>query len=386
MKQGGDKRGPWWSPIDRPWVAGAAIALIWSLVSVFAGVDGRWSGGSSLAVFDDGNLERSWSRDPNRRWAFVPATRFSAEESPGVWVEIEPGRAGHVQVQLSWRFDDAAEWSRSVRQHHLSHDWIYFDLSGEPGWHGTVGQLAVAILHDADFDVSRIIVEGHGATAAFGRGVRELFAVELFGGQSTVNVLYGPSLAGVALTVWVIVTLLLVAALELASARSTGRQFRWHGLMVAVALGWLVLDLRSRVNLAENVAVDQARFAGIAGADASATSYGDDFRKMVEGVLAAVPEDASFAFLSNDPFNVIRAKYLFFPRHSVGPLRLRNRRKPDYIVLYRVTTARLDEAKGLLTLDNGRRFQVEVVDFDRGWMVVRVLRMLRRVPVRGQPK
>jgi len=368
----------WWSLLDRPWIALAAVVLGWSCAVVFASAGPTWLGAAPLAVWDESSLGTTWKRDAGDRWAYAVHAGFAAADSPGVWVDVEPGRAGEVQVQLRWRSSDDATWQIAVVPHHLSRDHVFFDLSHDPSWRGIVRQLFVAIVHDADLPVRRIVLERYGAIAALRRALREVASGELFGGQSTVNVLHGPTLLGVSLTLWIAATLGVLIAIEIVAARTAGRAIRFRRVLLALCCGWLVLDLRFSVDLATNAAADWLRYPTLAEADAVATFGGPQFRAMVESVRAHVPPDASMAILSNDPLHVIRAKYLFYPRTLVGPLRLRNWRRPDYIVIYRYSALSYDSAKGILTLGNGRRFRVEQVDARPGMGLMRVLRGLPR--------
>ncbi len=365
-----------WSLLRRPWLAIAVVAIGWSGAIALLSPGPISLGAAPLAVWEDDSLDVTWQRDPEDRWVYAVHEGFDAGNSPGVWLDLEPAREGQVQVEFRWRRGDVDQWNQTLVFHRVVRDRLYFDLSEHPDWSGVVGQLGARVLHDADFRVRRIVVEGHGAVAGLHRAMRELFSGEVYGAQQTVNLLMGPTLLGVSLTFWVGVTLALLLLFEVLVSRLARQPIRTRRLVVAVGLGWLLIDLRFSMDLFANAMDDFRRFPTVAAADASAQGYGPQLREVVESVRTHVPPDASMAMLSDYPFDVIRSKYLFYPRRLVGPLRTHTRRRPEYILIYRYTNQTFDAAKGILTLGNGRRFRVKEIVARPTMRLMRVLRIL----------
>ena len=368
--------------MDRPLIAISLVLAVWLVVIVIR-LSGAGVSGGALAVWDESNLGDRWRRDPAKRWAWAVTEPFDAEQSPGVWVEVEPGTLGHVSLQLRWRPDDVSEWRSTQIPHHLSRDSAYFDLRENADWRGPVGQLFIGILHDADCPVRRIVVDGDGPWSAVRRGIREVFGGELYGGQSTVNILYGPQLAGTGLINWVMLTVAVLLLIEFLAAKSLGRSVRYRRVCAVFLIGWLVLDVRFALDLVTNVGADRIRYPSIADAEASVRTSSEALQRMIAGVREHVPTDAKVAVLAKDSFVVIRAKYMLYPRVLVGPLRRRNLRRPDYIIMLEAKARFLPKTR-VLQLANGRRFQADLVDEAGDMRIFRVQRGLPSLPKRSQ--
>ncbi len=312
----------------------------------------------------------------------VPAT-FRAGDYPGVTWKLSGLPAG-TEARLLWRseFKPGRTFTLAIP---VEADRLAPVIAArEQDWIGPINGIGLALRMPAGAPVriSGVILDTLSAGSLLKGRMRDWTSFEPWNGASINTIVGGADLQELPLPALFGITVLVATAIAVLLAWWRPQRFG-AGLALALAVmfvaAWFVLDVRWQWNLARQVQMTAALYAGKSWQEKHLTAEDRGLFQFIERVRAKLPPPPARVFMVADapyfrgrgayhlyPYNVFFDPYL----NTVPPRTAL--RSGDYLVVYQRQGIQFDPKQGLLRWDGGQPVAAEAMIVDHGAALFRI--------------
>jgi hypothetical protein len=309
-------------------------------------------------------------------------TDFRAQDYPGIaWVAIDV--PDNAQVQMIWRTDYAPLKLNTIGVPTASGRLLPVVLANDPDWGGRITGIALSMRgpFSAPVRIRAVTAKPMGIADVVADRAREWFAFEGWTGTSINTVTGGADVQDLPLPALFAASIVLAAAVWLAWAwrRRTAAAFPAAIAMLFVA-SWLVLDARWMWNLARQVRVTAAQYAGKDWHERRLAAEDGALFAFIEKARAKMPAEPARVFMLADAHYFRgRGAYHLYP-HNVWFDPYQNAVPPasqlhtgDYVVVYQRRGVQYNAQERHLRWDGGTPLPAELLFGERGGALFRIL-------------
>ena len=297
---------------------------------------------------------------------------FKSSDYPVIaWIAI--GLPEDADVHLIWRSNYAPERLNNIPINVEASRSLPTTVAGNPAWVGQITGLALGIRGPITQPVRirGVVAKPMGAWETIQDRAREWFAFEPWTGTSINTTSGGADVQAVYLPVMLAAAVALAALLAYAIMRRKTLVFGLPIASVLVALffgAWLLLDVRSVVNLARQTDVDARRYAGKSLADKHLSAEDGNLYAFIQQSLPLLPRTPARVFIgADDDYFRGRAAYHLYPHSAYYEPRsstlppASSFRAGDWLLVYRLSKLQYDAAQALLTWAGGQQAHAQRV-------------------------
>jgi hypothetical protein len=301
--------------------------------------------------------------------ASMPNVQVDAANYDAVEIRVR-GVSPDQKLAIFWRNRFDAKRTFTVPATGLSDSLFRASVGKDANWSGPITGLGLVIVGAMHRPI--IIESVRAVSASAVTNVRETFAswmdFERWNGQSINVVLLGADNQSLALPFFIGTSALLAIGIWIALARRQPRRSQLAGALVIAAMGWLLLDARWLVNLAQQTQETAETFGGKSWRDKRLAADDKHLFDFIEHARGAVDSRPGRVFFTSDfPYFRARGGYDLLPLRSVANVYQRELYDPswlrpgDYICFFARSGVSFDAQQGLLSWDGKPPIHAELV-------------------------
>ncbi|MDR1530109.1 MAG: hypothetical protein LBS40_06935 [Burkholderiales bacterium] len=392
--------------IDVFWIAlGSALSFLLLLILVFVvyferTIPGAWFPKTQAQVWTSQNIilvrgtliadrsdtqRQTFQTDDSGVTVIAVNTQFPASQYPALDFDID-FPAGSV-VRLIWRNDlqpnERPYLDLQIDDDGRSRATI---ITGHKNWFGNISSLALAVQAQPKqiFTVRSVSAHPMGVGEVAKRLVSGWLRFSPWTGTSIAQLDdAAPSLSyfialALALPLFPVGALLLWKRLRRRQVLTLSPACWYAGIAFFLA-GWLALDARWTVQLAQQAAHTRQTFGGKTIAEKHLAAVDGALYAFTEKARAALPAEPTRIFaLAPDPYLRSRIAYHLYPHnvyfdfYGAMPPNARTLRSGDYVLLFQQSGIRYDMARKKMRWSNGSELAAEIKLFEAGSALIEV--------------
>ena len=371
-----------------------AAALIVALASL-ALSGARWTLGGASQVWPaarfgvvSGNAQpdndRLIVRQPGPNGSFIatlPSAQIDAADYSAVEIRVR-GLAPEQKVAVFWRNRFGSQRTFSLQANLVNDETLRAQVRKDPNWTGPIAGLGIVIVGSMRRPV---IVESVRAVTASVTGiaretVRDWFDYERWNGQSINVVFLGAETEPLSLPLFVGTAVVVALAIWSLLTRRRSHATLLAGALVIAGTGWLLLDARWMVNLAQQARETAQIYGGKSWHDKRLAADDKQLFEFLEKAREAIAARPGRIFFTSDfAYFRARAGYHLLPLNALSIVYHRNLHEPetyrpgDYLCFFARSGLSFDPAQHLLSWDGKAPVRADVVTVEGFGSLYRVL-------------
>ncbi|MDR0771022.1 MAG: hypothetical protein LBE75_07460 [Burkholderiales bacterium] len=373
-----------------------ASLLVCTLVYLAWTLPGAWFSGASAKIWSPQNItvargsligaepgRAHFAPEANGLAMLAVNTRFPARDYPVLDWEISGLPDGTV-AKLLWRTDYAPNAQKQIDLEVESGRLLPITVVRETGWIGNVLGIAIALQLPAPQPFTVVSLRAHpmDALETLTLRIKEWTSFPGWRGTSIFQ-LEDPGTVSLSLLILAALALLLLGAVSVFFWRRwrdryldfprTMPRYWLYGGMTLLCMGWMVLDARWTIQLAQQASQTWHTYGGKNLTQKRLAAEDSALFAFIEKARAELPETPARVFVMADAAYLrSRAAYHLYPNnvfydlHSPQPPDARFLRPGDYLLVFQQRGVQYDSARKKIRLPSGAELSVDAKVIDSG--------------------